>query len=65
MKIKRVCAGLYKAIKNGREFEVFQYDEGNWKGWWLVTTNYGHNYSDPVRTYKEAKEVVENWTESY
>lgn len=61
--LKRVCAGLYHYGK----LDIVCLDEPEWKGsgyygWWMVRHAH-YDYSDPVPTYREAKQIAHDWLE--
>lgn len=66
MKIKRECPGYYEFTNDhGRKGVIRCFDGPDWKGstwygWWIVEMG-PTEYSDPVRTYREAKRIATNW----
>ena len=59
---RRSCAGAYVAGCNGRAFEItksFTIDGE----WWIVAEAGTRNYSDPIPTYREAREEARLWAE--
>lgn len=58
-KIVRQNAGSYILWKNERLLYIYKLEEGDWKGWWIVASKV--DYSDPIRTFKEAKQAAYVW----
>ena len=56
-KLKKLGPGVY-TTEDGR-FDLFKFDEGPWRGWWLYrSTTDKYDVIDPVRTMKEALESL-------
>lgn len=59
--IERICAGYYRIKKAGKYGRIFRLDEGNYKGFWVIDWEHDGSYSDPIFTYREAKQFARNW----
>jgi hypothetical protein len=60
MNSKRIAPGAYEVKVGGDTYEVFQMPEGDCKGWWMFASQSDrYNYSDPVRTKREAMECLQ------
>lgn len=63
MLLKRTCPGYY-AFSNGYGtkgiIRQLSSECKGWVGYWMVEVGQ-FEYSDPVKTYKEAKRIAENW----
>jgi len=58
MNIKRIAPGYYEFINShGLSGTIDKLD----CGWVVRMDNSAYNYSDPVETYREAKEIAESW----
>lgn len=58
LKRTRLCAGLYTISKvndSSFNFEIFQYTEGPWRGWWMWrNVNNDFEYGDPCWSLRDA-----------
>ncbi len=67
MKIERICKGYYEfenelGIKGTIDHMIDpEYKGSTVYGLWVVQTTDVNGYSDPVDTYREAKQIAEGW----
>jgi hypothetical protein len=52
---RRVCAGCYQNVAGTRRIQTVQLDDGEW---WIVVDLLDGSTSDPLPTYRAAKESV-------
>lgn len=65
--IKRLSPGNYVFTResDSKEWDVYQLREGDFKGYWMVTTGFGHDYNDPLPSYAEARSCALDWANDW